>query len=259
MAFSAKKIFKIIFFVVLFFLVTAYIVYAIITMRQGNPEEICQSVEITINDEKNSPFVTEQQVAKLLQDNDAYPQGMRMQTVDTKHIEDILLTNNLVTEVNCYKAGNPKVYNEGKICIKMTLRQPVIFVLPEGKNGYYVDSLGVKIPNTAYTQNILTATGQIDSVYACTKLADFGTYVYENPYWDHLIEQVYVSRDAKKRPVVTLVPRLGEQTIYLGPIDGYEKKLARLKRFYDQAMPKVGWNKYKAINLEFNNQIVCTQ
>ncbi|MCD7935525.1 MAG: cell division protein FtsQ, partial [Tannerellaceae bacterium] len=32
-----------------------------------------------------------------------------------------------------------------------------------------------------------------------------------------------------------------------------------LQVFYEQAIPKVGWDKYSLINLKFKDQIVCTK
>ena len=45
----------------------------------------------------------------------------------------------------------------------------------------------------------------------------------------------------------------------LGTLDEFEEKLANLKLFYEQAIPKVGWEKYSMINLKYKNQIVCTK
>ena len=36
-----------------------------------------------------------------------------------------------------------------------------------------------------------------------------------------------------------------------------EKKLERLETFYRYGLSQAGWNKYKLINLEFDNQIIC--
>ena len=56
-----------------------------------------------------------------------------------------------------------------------------------------------------------------------------------------------------------IVPRVGDQIVYLGTLDNFQKKLRNLRIFYDKAMGTVGWNKYKRINLEYDNQIICTK
>jgi cell division protein FtsQ len=52
---------------------------------------------------------------------------------------------------------------------------------------------------------------------------------------------------------------VGDHLVYLGKLENFEDKLARLKEFYKKGLNRVGWNKYSRINLEFNNQIICTK
>jgi len=58
---------------------------------------------------------------------------------------------------------------------------------------------------------------------------------------------------------VEMVPRIGSQIIVLGSTKGFQKKMARLKRLYESGFSKVGWNKYKKIDLTYDNQAVCTR
>lgn len=36
-----------------------------------------------------------------------------------------------------------------------------------------------------------------------------------------------------------------------------ESRMERLKKFYKEALPRVGWDRYQLINIEFENQVVC--
>ena len=38
-----------------------------------------------------------------------------------------------------------------------------------------------------------------------------------------------------------------------------QKKMDRLEKFYKYGLSKAGWNKYSYIDLEFDNQIICTK
>ncbi|MEG1839011.1 MAG: cell division protein FtsQ, partial [Bacteroidaceae bacterium] len=58
---------------------------------------------------------------------------------------------------------------------------------------------------------------------------------------------------------IELVPRIGEHIVFMGKLDHFEDKLARLELFYKKALNQVGWNKYERINIEFSNQIICTK
>ena len=182
-----------------------------------------------------------------------------MSDIDTRQIEETLRKNNFIATVECYKTNNGMAVGKGKVCVKVTQRTPVVYVLPEGQNGYYVDTEGIIIPPTSYTHNIVTATGKIPRDFATSELKALGKYIMEHPFWDNMIEQVYVDADRKGRPTVTIIPRLGDHTIYLGSLDKLETKLRRLQVFYEEGFPKIGWNKYSRLNLEYDNQIVCTK
>ena len=56
---------------------------------------------------------------------------------------------------------------------------------------------------------------------------------------------------------VELVPRVGDNIVYLGKPVGVRRKLDRLAKFYKYGLSRVGWNRYSYISLEFDNQIIC--
>jgi len=255
-----KQLCHVFLFVLLFIGVVIYIAYAMLEFRGGNPHEVCTDVHIEIEGDTVRSFLTAEQIQEMLQNADAYPKGKPMKDVDTRKIEDALKHNTFIEHVECYKVPTPSDnIDHGRICIKVALRRPVIFILPDNTEGYYVDDQGMVIPNSAYARNIITATGRITRRFATEELSTFGAYLRDNPFWDQMIEQIYVSKDTDGQPTVTLVPRIGDQTIYLGALTGYEKKLRRLHIFYQKGIPEFGWNKYHQLNLEYDNQIVCTK
>jgi cell division protein FtsQ len=70
-----------------------------------------------------------------------------------------------------------------------------------------------------------------------------------------LIEQVYVTGSGK----IQLVTKAGSHVVYMGDTTDAAEKLENLKHFYKYGLVKTGWNKYKKVNLEYKNQIVCTK
>jgi cell division protein FtsQ len=52
---------------------------------------------------------------------------------------------------------------------------------------------------------------------------------------------------------------VGDQKILLGSARKLDDKLARLKTFYQKAMPYTGWQMYERINLKFDGQVVCVK
>lgn len=256
---TVKRTLRLIAILLLLVLLVGYLVFAVIYLRDGNAEEMCASVSITIDAPADERFLTSEDVVLLLSEANLYPEGKRMQEVHTADIEERLEQEPLIRRAICYKAANPQQVNEGTLCLDLQLRQPVLHVFPNKGDSYFVDDEGTLIPSVPRTHNLLTATGDITPDYAATELAPFALYVSENPYWRRQIVQAHVETDRQGRSRVKLIPREGEQVILLGPLDGYEKKLRRMRVFYEQGIPEVGWNKYSAFNLEFDNQIVCAK
>ena len=56
-----------------------------------------------------------------------------------------------------------------------------------------------------------------------------------------------------------MFPRVGNHVISFGQPKDMKKKMERLRTFYTEVLNKVGWNKYKRIDLQYSNQIVCVK
>ncbi|MBR6035452.1 MAG: cell division protein FtsQ [Bacteroidaceae bacterium] len=232
----------------------AYVAYAMLFLSQPDGDERCAAVELIVKKgDDASLFVDEKDIEQMLKNANMYPKGMLMKDVDTEKIEEIIRKNEFISQVECYKSAN------GKLCVMVKQRVPVIFVIPDGKDGYFVDAQGNIIPNHNAATNLVVASGNIDEKYASKSLAEFGQFLQTDAFWNNQIEQIYVMKDRKGKHVVELVPRVGDQIIYLGALEDYQKKLGKLKIFYEKAVGTVGWRKYARVNLEYSNQIICTK
>lgn len=248
-----KKIMKVTLVSLLSCGLVAYVVYAMVFLSGPDDEEKCTAVELIVKENPKSMFIDEQDIENMLKNAHVYPKGMLMKDVDTEKIEETIRGNEFISRVECYKSAN------GKMCINVEQRVPVIFVIPDGKDGYFVDATGKCIPNKNNVSNLVVASGDIDAQYASKKLAEFGQFLQTDEFWNNQIEQLYVTKNRKGERVVELVPRVGDQIVYLGPIDDYQRKLHKLKTFYDKAIGTVGWKKYAQVNLEYDDQIICTK
>jgi cell division protein FtsQ len=132
---------------------------------------------------------------------------------------------------------------------------PVLRVF--GADGsYYVDNLGRIMPaDFQYATHLPVASGNIEKSLAMSDLYKFALFLQKHEFWNNQIEQIYVhpNREAE------LVPRAGNHRIILGDFSDFKIKMDNLQLFYEQAIPKTGWEKYGIINLKYRNQIVCTK
>jgi cell division protein FtsQ len=121
----------------------------------------------------------------------------------------------------------------------------------------------LKIPlSPNFTAKVLAANGYIEEVFGSkvdtlhTDLARqiFKTaeFINRDSLWSAQIAQIYIDQDHQ----IELIPRVGNNRIMLGNADSLESKFANLLVFYKKAMPQVGWDRYKTINIKYANQVV---
>ena len=80
-------------------------------------------------------------------------------------------------------------------------------------------------------------------------------FLRDNRFWNEQTEQIFFN--AKKE--VILIPRIGNHIVEIGKVENLEKKLDKLRKFYNKGLNTIGWNKYKKINIEFDKQVICTK
>ncbi len=231
-------------------LIVAYLVIALTAFNSKPVDQVCRSIELVIKDSVNAGFVTRNEVVALLQKKKLYPIGKKMESIRTDLLEEQLNKHPLIEEAECYKTPG------GTLCVEVTQRLPVLRVLGSKGENYYIDSKGkVMLPAANCVAHLAVVTGHVDTAFATKDLYRFGMFLQQDEFWESQIEQINITLGKE----IELVPRVGDHLIFLGTIDNFEQKLAKLKVFYEKALNKVGWNKYSRISLEFNNQIICTK
>ncbi len=224
---------------------------------EGKKQELtCTKVKIDISG--NQRYIERSEINRLLTQNKGRLRGKVLNTLHIHDIENILRGNPFIE--------GAKVYTDmdGSIWVQIKQREPVLRILNAFNQDFYIDQNGLKMPiSTNYTANVLASNGFIMEVFSNkvdtlkTKIAKdlFTTalFIEKDTLWSQQIEQIYVNANAE----FELVPRVGDHKIILGSTDSLATKFNNLLLFYKKALPKVGWNTYKTINLKYANQIVC--
>ena len=231
-------------------LLIAYLVAAVTVFNSKPAHQVCRDMELVIKDTLNAGFVTKNEVAAILQKKGIYPVGKKMDRIHTKTLEKELNKHPLINEAQCYKTPS------GKLCVEVTQRVPILRIMSNNGENYYLDNKGkVMPPDAQCVAHRAIVTGNVEKSFAMKDLYKFGVFLQNNKFWDAQIEQIHVLPDRN----IELVPRVGDHLVYLGKLENFENKLARLKEFYQKGLNQVGWNKYSRISLEFSNQIICTK
>ncbi len=231
-------------------LVIAYLVVAITAFNRKPAGQVCRDVELIIKDTVYAGFITKKEVATLLDTKGINPVGKKMERIRTKTLEKELSKHPLIDQVECYKTPSSKIH------VEVTQRIPILRVMSANGDNYYLDNKGTVMPPDAKcVAHLAIVTGNVEKSFAMRDLYKFGVFLQKNSFWNAQIEQIHVLPDKN----IELVPRVGDHVIYLGKLDDFERKLKRVKVFYEKGLNKVGWNKYSRISVEFGNQIICTK
>ena len=88
-------------------------------------------------------------------------------------------------------------------------------------------------------------------------LRDFILTISGDSFWSAEVVQVVVTGGGERPMQLAIIPRSGRFTVDLGTMENLTKKLKTLRRFYNNGLSNVGWNKYRNISLRYDGQVVC--
>lgn len=235
-------------FVVCDIVIAAYLLLAVTAFNKPDVAvKHCSEVKIDIEQNAIDGFMNANEIKKVLTREKIYPLSSPMEDINPRRIEETLEKNPFVENAECYKTQS------GQVCIKVKQRIPVVRVMADNNENYYVDTHGSMMPESRYVTHLIVATGAISRKYAQTTLTRITSHILQDPFWKNQVVQINVLTDGS----IEIVPRVGEHIIYLGAPYDVAKKLERMQKFYLYGLNKAGWNKYNYISVEFSNQIIC--
>lgn len=216
----------------------------------------CKDVKVLLPGQFN--FIERDEVDRILMENAGAMVGKDLNDINIHKLENALKANPFIEFAKVYADMT------GVIHVQIRQREPVLRVVNMANLHFYIDGNGNKIPlSDNYTAKVLVASGLIEEDFSGrvdtlkTKMARdlFRTalYIKSDTLWDNQIEQLFVDLKGD----IEMVPRVGGHKIILGSADSLQIKFRNLLVFYKKAIPKVGWDTYKTINLKYANQIVC--
>jgi cell division protein FtsQ len=218
-------------------------------------EVVCKDVKIYIPG--NQYFIDKDEVESILGVRNNNLVGRKMDNINIHELENKLKANPFIETAKVYADM------DGIINIEISQRQPILRVMNQFDQDFYVDQHGLKIPlSDNFTANVLAANGfieepfggKVDTLRTALVKDIFKTvqFIRRDSLWDAQIAEIYVNQNHE----MELIPRVGNQRILLGNADSLEAKFHNLRVFYKQALPLVGWNAYKMINIKYANQVI---
>lgn len=213
-------------------------------------DALCSEIVIEIRNEKPYSFVSKRAVKEAIEKAGLQVVGQRIEDIKLDKIRSVIEKNPYILSARCYVSKANKLY------IDIEERQPMFRVV--NFENYFVDNRRVMLENPIAIPTYLpVVSGAVTKTFARNELFDFVAYIQADEFLSKLIQQIYVSQNLN----IELITALGNQVIKVGRIDknsGFEARLRRLKSFYlSKTLNHIGWDKYTAIDLRFDKQIVC--
>ena len=229
--------------------VVSYLIFAVATLSHGNDDKICSGIKIVLSDTTETSYMPDAYISNIITEKKIFPEGKKLSQININDIETAVRSNPYVDSVICYYTPT------GTICVKVIPVKPIIHIIADNGQQYYMDVKGKVLPSSDFDLDLCLATGNITPKTARTTLLSLAEFLNTHSPWDKEIQQVNVIDENH----ISLTAVTGNHSIMLGPTTNLEDKFERLAIFYKEGLDKVGWNKYKEINLSFADQVVCTR
>jgi cell division protein FtsQ len=158
---------------------------------------------------------------------------------------------------------NAELYFDSKDALHVLVeeREPVARVFTVEGASFYIDSSGHRMPLLdKLSARVPVVTGFTDAKKWKAKdstlmdeVKQVAEFIYSDKFWNAQIGQIDITPDGS----FELIPVIGDHIIKLGDGQHVAEKLGRLFVFYKQVMSKTGFNKYAALDVQFDGQVVA--
>ena len=211
---------------------------------QNNAKPISE-VEVSFIGENNL-FISKTKVDKLLIQNNDYIKCVSKDILDLKALENKLSSHDMIENSELYISIN------GILKIDIKQRNPYARVISDPS--FYIDNNGTKMPlSDNYSARVLLVHGlndesKIDYVFKLIKT------IRDDEFLNSNVTDILISKSD-----ISLRVRNCNFEVLVGDLNNLETKIKNFKAFYQKAYRDKILNNYKKVNLQFNNQIVCTK
>lgn len=230
----------------------------------------CEKVVVYVDQQCGNKFIEPVDIEKIIKERIGDLLGKPIEQGSLNTAKQLVEGNPYVAKAAIYRSI------EGDLHIRIRQHQPLIRVINNKNQSYYISLTGKLLPvSRNYSARVMVATGNIQPGYSQTvdldsaidpetitpgeqqlrDLFQLATIIDHNPFWKSMIDQIYITNNGQ----FELTPMNGAHTIDFGGLDSVEEKFAKLELFYKAGLREIGWYYYKRINLKYDNQIVCSK
>jgi len=237
-------------------LVISGITTLLVAANSKQKEHVCTDILIGIKGNEGKFYVEKEDVLTLMEKTMGSSLLHKSITdINLSKLENGLKTNSWIRYAELYFDSKDALH------VFIEEREPIARVFTIAGNSFYMDSSGARMPLldkmsirvpvvTGFTSARKFNSADSALLQQTKQVIQF---IYGNEFWNAQVGQIDITTERK----FELIPVVGDHIIKLGAGEDLEEKLNRLYVFYKEVMSKVGFNKYAALDVEFNGQVVA--
>lgn len=243
-------------------LVVAIIVLFVVTLVaavKSSNSRVCSAVQIHLDFIPEYQLVDQSEILSIAQNVIDTPIiGKPLASLDLKALENAIRKAPYIENAEAY------IDQKQVLHLAVLQKRPFLRIINNDGVSYYLAYDQTKMPlHDNFTVNVPLATGYVktlgdssnDSIVQ-NQLCSLVSEINADTLWSALIDHVEVLENGTFK----LIPKFRHHEVYFGQFDATSsKRLLNLKVFYRQILNQQGWDKYKAINIELDNQVIATK
>lgn len=194
----------------------------------------------------NSPiFITDATIKQLLLDDISLKPFVN--SLKINKLEERLDNNAMIEQADVFVTLN------GVLKARIQQRQPIARLFNENSFSY-LDNKGEKMPlSEVYSARVPLVLGKVDAKNQ-SDLYELLQFIRSDKFLEQNITEISV-----KNNFFRLRMRIPTFEVVLGDISNLSLKFNHLKAFYKKANKDNFLNRYKQVNLQYSNQVVCSK
>jgi cell division protein FtsQ len=235
------------------------VLFGLIAFTERMKGEIAvHDIQIKIDNVQENHFVDAQDIIGLMQVDQKILIGINIQSLNFREIENRIKTDPFIKDAELYSDL------KGILTVCVELRRPVARIVRNDGPDAYVAGDGTIMPvSEKFTSRVILLSGpfvtkflkmenilNVDEGKALMKMI---LKIREDDFWNAQIAQLDIDNKLK----VTIFSQVGDEKIEFGKPENLDVKFKKLRIFYKEILPRVGWNKYDRVNLEYEGQIIA--
>lgn len=217
-----------------------------------------RDIRMKIENTNENHFVDEQDVMDLMQLDESKLIGADFEALSLKTIESKIQRDPFIRNAELYSDLS------GTVTVRVELRRPIArIVRADGADGYIAEDGTIMPVSEKFTSRVVLLSGSymphllkqrnLFELPNGAELMAMLERIHGDEFWNAQIAELSIDNNAK----LTIYTQIGDEIIEFGKPEDLDTKFRKLEIYYREILPRVGWNKYDRVNLEYAGQIVA--